>query len=68
VQGYQLVKTAALPQLGGAPHFEPLVVARSAAGVLDFLRQHCSREGASYWLKKVRQGFDAFRNPLIWFC
>lgn len=53
MQGYQLVKTEALPQLGGTPQFEPVVVARTAAGVLDFLRSHCTREGASYWLKKV---------------
>ena len=32
------------------PHFDPEVVARNASALLDFLKQHCTRESGTYWL------------------
>eukprot|EP00756_Hemistasia_phaeocysticola_P002629 Hpha_TRINITY_DN11789_c0_g2::TRINITY_DN11789_c0_g2_i1::g.31899::m.31899 len=54
VQGYQLIGTADIPSLAGAPTFEPTQVQDYAVRVLHWLKDACKEDAGSYLL--VRDG------------
>ena len=60
VQGYELLKTDDIfLQKGlagdGSPNFSPGLVQKNASSVLRFLRENCTRDPGTYWVRNYLQ-------------
>ena len=51
VRGFETVRTEDVPELCDPP-FDPTEVIAAGRHVLSFLQQSCSRDGATYWLRR----------------
>ena len=51
VRGFETVRTEAVPELCDPP-FDPTEVIAAGRHVLSFLQRNCSRDGATYWLRR----------------
>jgi hypothetical protein len=51
VRGFETVRTEDVPELCDPP-FDPMEVIAAGRHVLSFLQQSCSRDGATYWLRR----------------